>query len=86
MSIRVVNSTLKTIKVAINSWGESGNTSTFSISPNNNESWKRSDKRGFVMHVQNLEANNGAWFIGRDTVVEFQKNGKHTFNGTLKKI
>ena len=86
MGIRVINETLKTIKVAINSWGESGNTSTFSISPNGDESWSRSDKRGFVMHVQNLDDKNGAWYVGHNSVIKFQKGGKYEAQGVAKKI
>ena len=86
MGIKVINETLQTIKVAINSWGESGNTSTFSISPNGDESWNRSDKRGFVMHVQNTGGENGAWYVGPNSVIKFLKDGKHEASGVAKKI
>jgi len=50
--IKVTNNSSDSIKVAINQWGEGGNTDFFSIESNESDSWDRSSNLGFVMAIQ----------------------------------
>lgn len=52
MAITVTNSSTFTVSVAINQWGNDGDTSYFELDANSaTESWDRTDERGFVMSV-----------------------------------
>jgi hypothetical protein len=52
MSISVKNSANVEIHVAINQWGNDGDTSFFTINPGKSETWDRSNDNGFVMAVK----------------------------------
>lgn len=52
MSITVSNDGVPDLKVSINKWGDSGNTTYFPIDTRSPESWNRTDTRGFVMSVK----------------------------------
>jgi hypothetical protein len=58
MGITVTNNSSHTIEVAINQWGDDGDTRFFSIANGKNESWDRSDGRGFVLSLQKNGAQN----------------------------
>lgn len=49
--ITITNNLERTVKVSINKWGSSGDTSGFSIEPKQSETWDRTDERGFVAYV-----------------------------------
>lgn len=55
MAIKVENANPlsgQTFNVAINQWGEDGQTGYFPVAPGETISWEREDERGFVMSVQ----------------------------------
>ena len=54
--LSVHNDTERKIDVAINHWGNDGETRFFPVLPNGDETWDRSDPRGFVMVIKRLGA------------------------------
>lgn len=52
MTISVKNLSSSKIEVAVNRWGGGGSTSYFSVDPGDDESWSRSDERGFIMAIK----------------------------------
>lgn len=50
--MKVTNTSNNTIQVAINQWGNSGDTRYFGINQNSTETWDRTDERGFVMSLK----------------------------------
>ncbi|WP_030131237.1 hypothetical protein [Pseudomonas sp. QTF5] len=74
MGITVTNNSSHTIEVAINQWGDDGDTSFFSIANGKNESWDRSDDRGFVLSLQ----KNGAqypYYVQASSNIKVDNNG-----------
>lgn len=60
--MKVTNKTEQSIKVSINKWGNSGDTSYFSIGPYKTGTWDRSDERGFVMLVS-IDGTSKPYYI-----------------------
>ncbi|KAA6167471.1 hypothetical protein F3K50_24770 [Pseudomonas marginalis] len=52
MSISVKNNSSNKIEVAINQWGDNGNTGYFALSVDGSDTWDRSDSRGFVLSLR----------------------------------
>ena len=52
MGINVTNKSSNKIEVAINQWGNDGDTKFFSIDREKKESWNRADSRGFVLSLK----------------------------------
>lgn len=86
MSIQVINEELKTIEVSLNHWGKGGETSYFPIAPNKDESWGRSDSRGFVMYIKGSSEGNGPWYVKTGTVIKFHEDGSIAIKGTARQI
>ena len=71
-SITVENNTNSDIKVSINQWGTTGDTSYTTIHPYGTESWRRGDERGYVMACKLPGANNkhtNLYYVGPDSAV-----------------
>ncbi|MCC8367945.1 hypothetical protein J8V57_17015 [Xenorhabdus sp. PB61.4] len=67
--MKVTNRSSNTVSVSINAWGDGGSTDWFKLDPGGNDSWDRSDYRGFVMAV--ITPNNGEqpYFIYADSSI-----------------
>ena len=50
--IKVKNESTNSIEVAINKWGNDGDTNYFAIHTSNSESWDRADPRGFILSLK----------------------------------
>ncbi|AZC36573.1 MULTISPECIES: hypothetical protein [Pseudomonas] len=73
MGITVKNNSSNTIEVAVNHWGSDGDTSFFSIANGKQESWDRSDSRGFVLSLK----KNGAqhpYYVQASSRIEVDNN------------
>jgi hypothetical protein len=69
MGISVTNSSGSgSIDVAINRWGADGSTDFFTINAGKTETWDRTDKRGFVMSLQNRGHRCPYFVLAGDTV------------------
>ena len=86
MSIQVINEELKTIEVSINHWGDSGETKYYSLHPNKDGSWNRSDSRGFVMYVKGSSQGDGPWYVKVGAVIKFHEDGTISTNGKARQI
>ncbi len=49
--MKITNKSGKTVELSVNKWGDSGNTSYFTVKNDKSESWGRSDVRGFVLSL-----------------------------------
>ena len=52
MGISVKNNSSNKIEVAINQWGNDGQTGYFALSVDGSDTWNRSDSRGFVLSLR----------------------------------
>jgi hypothetical protein len=52
MSISVKNNSSNKIEVAINQWGNDGQTGYFALSVDESDTWNRGDSRGFVLSLR----------------------------------
>ncbi|MCB2254439.1 hypothetical protein KTQ74_21215 [Pseudomonas chlororaphis] len=52
MGIHVKNNTSNKIEVAINQWGNDGQTGYFPIAVDQSDTWSRTDSRGFVLSLR----------------------------------
>ncbi len=79
--IKVGNNNVADLKVSINKWDDGGDTTYFTIISGKQETWNRTDDRGFVMSVKKND-NVKAYYVlsGRDIVVS---NNNVTRNGTV---
>lgn len=81
--IHVNNACSGTLRVAVDHWGKSGNTSPFEIAPSETEVWDRSDPRGYVMSVQ-YRGYIGPYVVGPGNTVVVSEAGNGiqvTING-----
>lgn len=81
--MKVTNSSTREIEVSINHWGDSGNTGYFTIAQGDDESWDRSDDRGFVMVVKK-GGSQLPYYIYYDSVIIVQDD-KVTDKGSVIK-
>ncbi|AZD07608.1 MULTISPECIES: hypothetical protein [Pseudomonas] len=73
MGITVTNNSSNPIEVAINHWGSDGDTSFFSVGNGKQETWDRSDSRGFVLSLK----KNGAqhpYYVQASSKIEVDNN------------
>lgn len=69
MAITVRNNTEQRIEVSINHWGDSGNTDRVKIEASGEETWKRSDRRGFVMSVYQNGGSSPYYVFAESSVI-----------------
>lgn len=79
MTIKVTNNSNETYQVAINQWGTGGDTSYFALTPGKNDSWDRTDFRGFVMSLQ-VRGKSTAYIVFPEDNISITENGV-TANG-----
>lgn len=72
MAITVKNDTASKITVSINKWGDSGQTSPFSIAAGASDSWDRTDSRGFVMNLEESGILDGLYYVRAGVTVTFK--------------
>jgi hypothetical protein len=76
--MKVTNNAQQQIEVAINQWGNDGDTSFFALDPGGSDSWDRSDKRGFVMVVKKTGAQRPYYIqYNSDIIVSDDKVTDH---------
>jgi len=67
--IKVTNQNSSSIKVAISKWGREGNTSYFTIQKGKNETWSRSDSKGFIMRLNDAGNLDGPYYVDATATV-----------------
>lgn len=77
MTINITNQSQLPIEVAINRYGKEGDTDYFTIAAFGDNSWNRSDSRGYIMSVKNGGAET-PYFVRFDSGITFQRK-----DGTL---
>jgi len=68
MGITVTNNSSNKIEVAINKWGNDGDTSFFSIGKEKKETWDRSDSRGFVLSLKR-SGTQKPYYVQADSLI-----------------
>lgn len=68
--INFKNNTAGSVQVSVNKWGSGGSTSFFKVKPKEDESWDRTDKRGFVLYLDE-SSHNGSYYVlaGADVIL-----------------
>ncbi len=79
--IKVTNNASQKIRVSINKWGDSGDTTYFSINQGESGKWSRSDDRGFVMMVKKGGATE-PYYVQHDSEIVVHSN-RVTDNGSV---
>jgi len=75
MAIQVINNTSAKIQIAINQWGNDGNTDFFNIKDQGSESWDRTSELGFIMRVKNTNYD-GPWYVEKGVIITFNKDNE----------
>jgi hypothetical protein len=83
--IKVTNSSSHSIKVAINHWGDDGQTGFFTVSSGGHETWGRSDVRGFVMSV-NQGGNTTPYYVLKDSNITVSDSSVTDGDNTIPSI
>ncbi len=78
--IDVTNSSDQEIEVAINQWGDDGETGFFDISPGEKEEWQRYDEKGFLMIVKKGGAQRPYYVLHNSSIIV--SNDKVTDSGS----
>ncbi|MCL1127547.1 hypothetical protein [Shewanella surugensis] len=74
MTISVGNSGVASLEVSINKWGDSGDTSYFTVTGGDPETWDRTDERGFVMAVKKNSNVNKYYVIANSFIIVSNEN------------
>lgn len=85
MSIKVTNNCSYEIQVAINQWGNNGDTGVFPIIPGNSESWDRTDERGFIMIVEKVGAKS-PYYVNKGSEILVANDGVKNHGVILRPI
>ncbi|MEM9271680.1 MAG: hypothetical protein AAGA80_01775 [Cyanobacteria bacterium P01_F01_bin.143] len=72
--MKLYNETTKHIQVAVNRWGDKGNTGYCRVSPGKTETWSRSDTRGFIMSIERAGETAKPYFVTCESEVKVYKD------------
>lgn len=83
--VTVTNNTSSKVEVAVNQWGNDGDTNYFSIGSNGGkETWSRSDGRGFIMSLK-YQGETLPYYIFSDSNITIGSDGVIRDNSVLIK-
>ncbi len=86
MTITVSNASTVEIRVAINQWGSDGSTDFYTIGISDNESWNRSDPKGFLMVVRQSGHANTTYFVKADDQITIREGTAELTTDPAKKL
>ena len=78
MTIKVKNKSKHEVEVAVNQWGNDGNTSFFKLAIGASDTWNRTDNRGFVMYIK-INGSQTPYYVQADSEVVIQNEQDHVY-------
>ncbi len=71
--MKVTNNTSAKISVAVSRWGADGNTDYYSIECGKDDTWARSDERGFIMSIR-AKTSTHSYFVKYNSDIYVSNN------------
>nr|AMN88678.1 IPD072Dc [Pseudomonas ficuserectae] len=85
MGITVTNKSSKKIEASINKWGSDGDTKFFGIDSGKQESWDRSDDRGFVLSLKR-NGTQAPYYVQATSKIEIENSAVKDHGETIHPV